>query len=403
MLRYLSARNVQGPRRRDGMGGEWARERAAIDIGVRGVSDGGGGDGLLAPASQSARRRAARRISRGGCGAAGGGPLSSLCRGALPCPHRRAESADVACAGHFRDPVLAGTALGGAKQHGPARRAGGCLLTPGVSPRVVRHASSPAVWTHAPPAARRATARARVRAPQVVGLLRRRLRGGRRQGPEHLGRLHRLGVAALEAALPAAVEDARIRRARAFAHAALGATARAGRRRWPIHVLRRPASRARSGSSNGRVMGSHVASQGACQRGAAGRAPPSKEWNRPLRRTRTAASASRAAGIRLGIRCPRGRPAAWWGSCPYAPGGRAGGRGPGRAGYAQFYAQRTRISGVRAGRERGRRLLWRLGSGGQRIRTSTGLRPAVFKTAALPVRSSPPVLQGFNLRGRETS
>src|SRR5947207_9593861 len=29
-------------------------------------------------------------------------------------------------------------------------------------------------------------------------------------------------------------------------------------------------------------------------------------------------------------------------------------------------------------------------SGGQRIRTSTGLRPAVFKTAALPVRSSPP-------------
>ena len=29
-------------------------------------------------------------------------------------------------------------------------------------------------------------------------------------------------------------------------------------------------------------------------------------------------------------------------------------------------------------------------NGGQRIRTSTGLRPAVFKTAALPVRSSPP-------------
>src|SRR5881628_99560 len=29
-------------------------------------------------------------------------------------------------------------------------------------------------------------------------------------------------------------------------------------------------------------------------------------------------------------------------------------------------------------------------SGGQRIRTSTGLPPAVFKTAALPVRSSPP-------------
>src|SRR2546422_4894053 len=29
-------------------------------------------------------------------------------------------------------------------------------------------------------------------------------------------------------------------------------------------------------------------------------------------------------------------------------------------------------------------------SGGHRTRTCTGLRPAVFKTAALPVRSSPP-------------
>ena len=28
--------------------------------------------------------------------------------------------------------------------------------------------------------------------------------------------------------------------------------------------------------------------------------------------------------------------------------------------------------------------------GGHRTRTCTGLRPAVFKTAALPVRSSPP-------------
>src|SRR5947208_2960439 len=35
----------------------------------------------------------------------------------------------------------------------------------------------------------------------------------------------------------------------------------------------------------------------------------------------------------------------------------------------------------------------RAGNGGHRTRTCTGLRPAVFKTAALPVRSSPPELE----------
>src|SRR5438093_6354860 len=125
--------------------------------------------------------------------------------------------------------------------------------------------------------------------------------------------------------------------------------------------------------------------------------PAARLYRRMFRRSRDERSwrcwRRSAAGCTTGTRCWRCCAACW---SPWRTGrwGRTSPRTTSGRGPLQYFES---VTACWRGRGAGS---WapcspssapeRLKHGGQRIRTSTGLPPAVFKTAALPVRSSPP-------------